>query len=88
MTGWASCCLAIDGTKNEENHFWCERCSEDLMEFRQKPENRALKLPEDFDSKDPKATEAFMRLRQKIQDREAAFMRQKLAERKGPNNTM
>ena len=44
------------------------------------------RLPEDFDFNDPTATERLERLMQEIEKRKAAFMRQKLAERKGPDH--
>ena len=85
VTGWASGMWSADGTQNEEAHFRCEQCQEDLKEFESKPENRLPALPEDFDYNDPTATKELERLIHEIREREQAFMRQKLAERKGPD---
>ena len=83
-TGWAAGIWSAEGTGSEEAHFRCEQCEEDLKEFESKPENRLPKLPADFDYDDPIASQALQRLMDAIREREQAFMRQKLAQRKGP----
>lgn len=85
-TGWAAGIWTAGGTKDEEAHFRCERCQDDLKEFESRPENRLPKLPEDFDYNDPIASKALEQLMHEIRERERAFMRQKLAERKGPHH--
>jgi hypothetical protein len=84
--GWASAILDADGTNTEEAHFLCEQCHQDLSEFDSRPENRLPNLPDDFDFQDPKATEPLERLMHEIEQRKKAFMRQRLAERKGPDH--
>jgi len=83
---WASAVLDADGTNAEEVHFLCEQCHEDLGEFDSRPENQLPDLPDDFDFGDPKATEPLERLLHEIEKRKNAFMRQRLAERKGPDH--
>ena len=83
--GWTSGIWSSDGTGSEETHFRCEQCQDDLKEFESRPENRLPKL-RDFDFDDPIATKALEQLISEIQERERAFMRQKLAERKGPDS--
>ena len=84
--GWACGMWSADGTKSEESHFRCEQCQEDLKEFESRPENRMPRFSDDFDFSDPKAMEPVERLVHEIRERELAFMRQKLAERKGPDH--
>ena len=84
--GWATGIWDADGTKTEEGHFFCEQCQEDLSEFDSRPENRLPDLPDDFDFGDPKATEPIKRLMKEIEQRKKAFMRQRLAKRKGPDH--
>jgi hypothetical protein len=86
VAGWGSGVWIADGTWSEETHAWCERCDDDLREFKARPENRLPELPADFDFEDPisaKTLEQWTRLAGEIREREAAFMRQKVAERKG-----
>lgn len=84
VAGWASGSWSADGTKSEEAHFWCRQCQDDLKEFKSRPENCLPELPEDFDFNDSEATKALEQLMHEIGEREKAFMRQKVAERKGP----
>ena len=86
VVGWASGMWSADGTKSEESHFRCEQCQEDLKELESRPENRLPELPEDFDFNDLEAAKALERLMHEIREREQAFMRQKMAERKGPDH--
>jgi hypothetical protein len=86
VTGWGSGIWCADGTKNEESHFLCEQCREDLNEFDSRPENRLPNLPDDFDFGDPRATEPLERLMHEIEKRKKAFMRLRVAERKGPDH--
>jgi transcription initiation factor IIE alpha subunit len=77
-----------DGTMSEEKHFLCEKCEADLNEFKSRPENRLPNLTDDFDFGDPKATEPLGRLMHEIAKRKEAFMRQRVAERKGPDHAV
>ena len=85
-SGWGSGMWCADGTKIEENHSWCEKCQEDLNKFNSRPENRLPDFPADFDFGDPKAIEPVERLMHEIEERKKAFMRQRVAERKGPDH--
>ncbi|HZR18685.1 MAG TPA: hypothetical protein VFE51_15440 [Verrucomicrobiae bacterium] len=84
--GWAAGIYSPDGTKDEESHFECEQCQEDLKEFESKPENRFPQLPDDFDFSDPKTAAPLERLMHEIEERKKLFIRQRLAERKGPDH--
>jgi hypothetical protein len=75
-----------DGTMFEEEHAWCGKCQEDLKDFKSRPENRLPDFPEDFDFSDPKAMEPVEQLMREIEERKKIFMRQRVAERKGPDN--
>ena len=72
--GWAAGILGPERTKTEEGHF------------ESRPENRLRQLPGDFDFGDPKATDPLERLRHELEERKKLFMRQRLAERKGPDH--
>ncbi len=89
VCAWGTSMMSsADGTKSEESHCWCERCQDDLKEFKSRPENRLPRFSDDFDFSDPKAMEPVERLMHEIRAREQAFMRQKLAERKGPDHAV
>ena len=77
---------STDGTLFEKERSWCEKCREDLNKFDSRPENRLPDFPEDFDFSDPKATESVEQLMREIEERKKTFMRQRVAERKGPDN--
>jgi hypothetical protein len=84
--GWGSAIYNLaDGTKKEEEHFWCDKCREDLDEFESNPQNRMPRFPDDFDFSDPKAMEPVERLMQEIKERKIPFMRERVAKRKGPD---
>jgi hypothetical protein len=77
---------AVAGFVFGVGQFWCKQCGEDVSEFHAKPENRLPRLPKNFDYKDPKAIKELERLLQELEQREAEFMRQKVAARKGPDH--
>jgi hypothetical protein len=76
---------AVAGFLFGEGHFWCKQCGDDVSEFYAKPENRPPRRPEHFDLKDPMAIKELEQLLQELEQREAEFMRQKVAARKGPD---
>lgn len=84
--GWSSGMWSADGTTNEEGRFWCKTCQEDLGEFESLPENKLPELPDIFDLDDPKVIEPLERLMNEIEKRKDAFMRQRVAERKRPDD--
>jgi hypothetical protein len=77
----ASICCEIPGVMEEEAHFLCRKCRQDLNEFNRRPENA---LPEY--SEDEEVSDEELRSLAEHKRRQDEFMRQRIEER-GKNAT-
>jgi hypothetical protein len=64
---------------------WCMECARDVTEFHARAENK-LEFPDDLDFADAKAMAALEQRIMELEEREKEYLRQKVAQRKGPDH--